>query len=228
MFITDINPEKFVHDFEKYDEDKQKYNYYEKYYKLHSKFLQPTKIKVDVDQFKQDIEIYHSLFRQWGYNRPHRPRYGISLFNLDGNIRGTEDFGCTPLDRQPEGFNYKETDFKAPTEVFMNSDSLRVFDEISDYMIRSNILLWHKHANFLPHLDTRPTPEHNLRLWGTSDPSGYVFNYEGKRCVDIEPGRIYLVDTARWHYAEAIKDWNYTFFIALKNSAIDIIGDFLL
>jgi len=227
MFVTDINPENFTHDFERYSQDIE-IDYYNNYYRIHNQFLRPTSICVDVQQFETDMKSYHHLFRQWGYNRPHRPRYGISLFNLDGDIRGDRDFGCTPLDRQPEGYHYKENDFNTPTEVFLNSKSLRVFDPISDYMIRSNILLWHKHANFQPHLDTRPKPENNLRLWGTNDPSGYVFNYLGQECVNVEPGRIYLVDTTRWHWAEAIKDWNYTFFIALKNSAIHHIEEFLI
>jgi hypothetical protein len=36
--------------------------------------------------------------------------------------------------------------------------------------------------------------------------------------MNIEAGRIYLIDTTVFHSAHALDDWIYTFFIALKQS----------
>lgn len=228
MIIADIDPNNFIVDPAKLDEDRHWFDHYDKYYKLFTNFLMPTSIKVDVDLFHNEIVDYHHLFRQWGYNRPHLPRYGISLLNTDGNIRGKEDYGCAPLDTLPKELNLSEKDFNVKTEVFTNMNSMRVFDPIEKYLIRSNILLWHKHASFVPHIDTAPHMDYNLRLWGNTDPSGYVFDYVGNKCVDVEPGRIYLVDTTKFHTAIATKDWNYTFFMALHNSIFDSVESILI
>lgn len=230
MIITDINPNKFKKDLNKIkEEDSHFFDYYKNYYNLHKKFLQPTSIKIDIATFESEISEYHHLFRQWGYNRPHVPRFGISLFNLNGKLDEEEDLASGPLDQLINLGKkvYKEEDFCTPTPVFNNLESLRPLDSIKEYMVRSNILLWHKGANFIPHIDTLPKPGFNLRLWGTNDPEGYIFDYRGEKAINIEPGRIYLVDTTQWHWAQAIKDWNYTFFIALKPQAFNKIGQIL-
>ena len=36
--------------------------------------------------------------------------------------------------------------------------------------------------------------------------------------MNVEPGRLYLCDTTQYHYARALDDMIYTFFIALDNS----------
>lgn len=209
-------------------DDVTRFKHYDKYYKVHKQFLQPTNIKVDVDLFHSEIKQYHKLFRQWGYNRPHNPRYGISLFNLDGDIKGEKDYGCCPLDTAPQELNLKEAQFSVKTEVYTNMESMRVFDPIEKYLIRSNILLFHKGANFTPHVDVCPLPEYNLRLWGNTDPDNYIFNYYGNIAKNLEPGRLYLTDTSLWHTAEALADWNYTFFIALRGSSLDKVEEWLI
>ena len=226
MHIVDITPKNNpeIND----EDDLNRFKYFDKYYELHTKFLQPTNIKVDLELFNSEIKQYHDIFRQWGNNRPQNPRYGISLFNLDGNIRSEVDYGCCPLDTAPPELQLKEKDFKVKTEVYTNMKSMRVFDPIEQHLIRSNILLFHKGGNFTPHIDTCPLPnDWNLRLWGNADPANYIFNYQGN-LIEAEPGRLYLCDTTRWHYAEATADWNYTFFIAMKQDCIDEVHKWLI
>ena len=82
MHIEDITPKNNT-DTDNED-DIARFDYYRKYYELvKPAFLQPTSIKVDVKLFNEEIKEYHNIFRQWGYNRDHNPRFGISLFNLD-------------------------------------------------------------------------------------------------------------------------------------------------
>ena len=204
MNIADITPNNNLN--VNNEDDKNRFEYYKKYYDLHKKFLQPTNIKIDLELFNSEIKQYHKLFRQWGYNRSHNPRYGISLFNLDGKIDEEIDYGCCPLDTAPKELNLKDE------------------------------LLFHKGGNFTPHIDTCPIPTRdyetqegwNLRLWGNTDPKNYVFDYLGNVIEDVEPGRLYLTDTSRWHIAEATADWNYTFFIALRNDCIDEVHEWLI
>ena len=70
-----------------------------------------------------------------------------------------------------------------------------------------------------------------LRLWGVNNPTIYRFHStEGDCMKSVEPGRIYLIDTTRFHYAKTTDNWLYTFFIALKNTdeAFSCIKDLLV
>lgn len=241
MEIADIKPENFVYDYTMINRDESQFDYYKKYYDLHTEFLRPLNIKIDLNLFEEEIKQYHSKFRRWGDNRNYLPRYGISLVNYDGNINGKYDIACGPLDQYNSAIRekridvyphkvLKESDFKEKTEVFYNLKSLRPLDMFREHLIRSCILLWNKEASFVPHIDTAPKPEYNLRLWGVNKPNEYIFDYIGNKCIDVEPGRLYLCDTTQFHYARTTGNWLYTFFIALDNSqkAIDKIQDVLI
>ena len=198
--------------------DRSKFEYYDRYMKLHNnKFMQPTTLKIDIDDFTKEIVEYHPHFRHWGNNRLYLPRFGISLVNLNGDIHGDIDPACGALDIYNRTAKKKlvEKDFTAKTEVY-NLPSLSVLKPLDDIIIRSSILLWHQGANVLPHIDVEPLPNCNLRLWGTNDPTGYVFGYAGELIGEVEPGRLYLCDTSVFHWAKAEVDWLYTFFIALS------------
>jgi hypothetical protein len=221
MEIADIYPENFNNvDFSMENDDRKKFEYYYDYYKLHSSYIIPTTIKIDLDLFENEIKEYHHMFRRWGNNRNYLPRYGISLVNYDGKLDGEIDIAAAPLDmlNKERKEKLQEDDFTKKTEVFYNLNSLRPLDPIKNFLIRSNILLWHKNASFLPHIDTVPQPWGNLRLWGVSNPDKYKFDFRGRSCMNIEAGRIYLIDTTVFHSAHALDDWIYTFFIALKQS----------
>tara|TARA_B100001964_G_scaffold29331_1_gene29915 strand:+ start:2688 stop:3413 length:726 start_codon:yes stop_codon:yes gene_type:complete len=229
MEIVDISPENFVYDYDIINNDEDQFDYYKKYYDLHTEFLRPLNIKIDINLFEKEIKQYHNKFRRWGSNRNHLPRYGISLVNYDGNINGKYDIACGPLDQYNLAIRekridvyphkeLKEKDFREKTEVFYNLQSMRPLDCIKNFLLRSTINLKHKHGNFVPHIDTAPKPEYNLRLWGVNKPDQYVFDYIGNKCIDVEPGRLYLIDTTQFHYARSLDDMIYTFFIALDNS----------
>ena len=79
--------------------DRSKFEYYDRYMKLHNnKFMQPTTLKIDIDDFTKEIVEYHPHFRHWGNNRLYLPRFGISLVNLNGDIHGDIDPACGALD----------------------------------------------------------------------------------------------------------------------------------
>ena len=237
MFLRDINPDNYDFDnkerLDLMSSQQEQFDYFKKYYELHYDFVIPTTIKINVENFLHDIKKYHNLFRQWGENRNHLPRYGLSLVNYDGQINQDIDLTCGPLDLYNDEVRHKyngydnkrflsETDIRCKTEVW-DLQSIKPLHLISDYITRSSILLWHKTASFLPHLDTFPRQGNNFRLWGiTGTEKDYEFGYVGGKTVkNIEPGRLYLCDTTQWHYAIAHSNWIYTFFISFdanKNS----------
>ena len=220
MYIKDITPtnQSIIDEFET-----QQYNYFDKYYKLHTRFIQPLNIKIDIPLFESEIKQYHKVFRTWDINRLHLPRYGISLVNDDGDINKKEDLGCSVIDQRnavlPPEKHINERMFTTKTELYYNLLSMRPLDILSHYMIRSNILLWHKDASFLPHIDTGPNRDSYLRLWGVNNPAIYKFHSPQGDCMEpVEAGRLYLIDTTQFHYAKALDNWLYTLFIALDTT----------
>ena len=134
-----------------------------------------------------------------------------------------------------------ETFFTIPTEV-LSLSSLNPLQPIKEYLLRSCILRFDTMGHFKPHFDTW-FPTKWLRLWGTTKPDGCVFRYEvdepgqtwveTKKCfkkyveeINIEPGRLYLHDSAKWHDVLAYKDNVYQFFIAVETRCP--IEEFLL
>lgn len=127
-----------------------------------------------------------------------------------------------------------EMDFTEPTSA-LNMKSLEPLNEIKKYMVRSCILKWNTKAHFKPHYDTWH-PVRWLRLWGTTNPDGVYVRFKADNTDDgfcmwnditkkheiykaeerIEPGRLYIINTLKWHDALAFKDDVYHFFIALN------------
>lgn len=191
----------------------------------------PLNITIDVEVFRSEVRQYHHVFRRWGNDKHDYPRYGAPLVNLTGRVDDSEDPSCWPLDKwfaAHPNEPYWETDFKCPTEL-LSMSSLDVLAPIKPYMIRSNILLWHREGFFSPHVDMFDDTITHLRLWGvTDDAEGYDLVYGNKKINNYEPGRLYLIDTIKEHRARAMRDNVYTFFIAVDLTIINALPDLLL
>ena len=127
-----------------------------------------------------------------------------------------------------------ETYFTQPTSA-LSMKSLEPLNDIKPYMVRSCILKWHTKAHFKPHYDTWH-PVKWLRLWGTTNPDGMYLRFKSEDTTDgfcnwnetnqeheiyvaeenIEAGRLYLINTLKWHDAFAYQDNVFQFFIALN------------
>ena len=203
----------------------------EEFYNLHKEYITPLNIKIDIDQFQKDIEVYKPKFRQWGIKHTNFPRYGLALTNLDGNIDGEVDPCCYPLDQWWEQYpdkKYWESDFKVATSV-LDIPSLQPLQQIKQYLWRSAILMWHNTGHFKPHVDMYPETITHLRLWGTNKTgAGYRLTYGKKRIKDWEPGRLYLINTLDEHEAFSIENDTYTFFIAVSLDAIPWINESII
>lgn len=195
----------------------------EEYWEIHTKFLIPTEYLIDVNMLIESNIKQYAL--PWGTNRPelNDTRLGIPLINFDGKLNHN-DISIGPLDHYNKlnpDTPLIETDFEEPTAIL----DLPCFDGIEplkEYMIRSSLLYWKKGANFVPHVDAI-LPAINLRLWGTTQPDNIQLRYESNGemvvCEDVEPGRLYLIETTTLHDAACVKDEAYQFFIAVTNDA---------
>ena len=136
-----------------------------------------------------------------------------------------------------------ETSFLEFTEL-IHLHSLKKMEPIKNFMVRSCILKWHSMGHFLPHFDTWHQTKW-IRLWGTTNPQGMKLRYKvgGEGLVEnkitgkfekyeevknIEPGRLYLHDSLKWHDAFAFDDDVYQFFIALNIDSFKTIKELII
>lgn len=202
--------------------NKMPYNIYSEIFS--GKYLRPLNLNIDLDLFHEQISNFKNGFRVWGENHLEYPRYGISLVNRTGKLDDDIDPACYPLDewwkKYPEK-TYWDHDFTKPTAL-LDCSCFDVLNNLKQHLIRSNILLWHNTGHFKPHVDMIKDRITHLRLWGVSS-NDYKLMYEDGEYTDWEPGRLYLIDTIPKHWAEATGDNVYTFFIAVKLSALDVL-----
>lgn len=200
------------------------------YFALHRLFLTPTNIKIDTKKFLVEIQHYDRWFQQWGTQHIDTPRYGLALVNQTGQLIDND-----PINGSLHEWNKNypdnpliETDCTKMTEV-MKLKSLEPLRILDKHWCRSNILKWNQGAHFKPHIDTvLPSPW--LRFWATTDTENFIIRYDdgsGNLQVfeDIEPGRLYLIDTHVVHDAHSYADNVYQLFLSTLPSAIDILKD---
>ena len=209
----------------------------QRYRELHTKNLVPLDITIDVDQFMSEISKYDSYFKYWD----HRgicdiERYGLPLVNMNGKIDNTPEPMVGSLTQwnmlYPEE-PYIDIDFTTPTEI-MQLDSIQPLKRYFDgHWSRSNILKWGVGGRFDPHIDNK-IPAYWYRLWGTTNTDSYVLAFYDEATdsfikeENIEPGRIYLIDTAKTHIASSSIDLIYQYFISVKPSAYETIKKLMI
>lgn len=187
----------------------------ELYDELHTNDLVKTNIKINVEEFKKEIKFYENKFTKWGQKYPKVPRYGIPMVNTTGSFDEENDPARQPLDELicRELKVYNEVNIKTKTEI-CDMKTLEPLKILYPYLTRSSILKWDKGGFFAPHIDV-VLPAPILRIWGTtSNNMELIMNKKIQK--DIEPGRIYIIDTAKIHEAKSFEDEVYQFFIGLS------------
>lgn len=186
----------------------------EKYALLHENLLTPTDIKIDVDAFKKEIKEYDEYFGTWGKNWLQYPRYGIPLVNLTGKLTENSDPSRMPLDEyiMLENKILHDVDVTKKTPL-AKMNCLQPLDSVLQYAGRSSILKWDSLGHFKPHADV-VLPAPNLRIWGTTS-ANLTLKIDNTHIKNIEPGRIYVIDTSKIHEAWANENEIYQFFISL-------------
>lgn len=204
----------------------------ESYSDLHKKFLTPTNITIDVKKFCKEIETYDQWFQPWGTQHSNIPRYGLALVNQTGELVDDDPINGS-LHEWNKNFPNNpliETDCTQITEV-MNLESLQPLRILDNHWCRSNVLKWNTGAHFKPHIDTiLPSPW--LRFWATTDIKNFTIRYDDgsgnlTAFENIEPGRLYLIDTHIVHDAISYTDNVYQLFLSTLPSAINILREHL-
>jgi hypothetical protein len=204
---------------------------YFEYVKLHQQFLQPTKIKIDVDQFLTEIKTYSNYFEPWGKDFD-LPRYGLALVNQTGVLHNPDRANGSLMEWNKNNPNdpLLEVDFTRPTPV-LTIPSLQPLTVFKDLWYRSNVFKLEKDSFFYPHVDT-VIPSPWLRLWMTTDSANTVVRVwdeatQSMKVVEgIESGRVYLLDSSLVHDAHS-NDTVYQLFLCLQPRAYDKIKGLL-
>jgi len=216
------------------------------YLDIHKDFLTPLNIKIDIQKLNLAMQTYRLAFRRWGLKHTKYPRFGLPLVNANGEMFNNPEPVCFPIDEWYYLFNeYKEDSFySTPTEV-LDLDCFDVLDPIKTFMIRSCILQFNTDGHFKPHIDTT-IPSKIIRLWGTNDPKNLHLRFDKNRIRcnnnsevkdlsldlqiinNVEPGRLYIIDTNIVHDAVSHADNTYQFFFALNSESIDRLKELIL
>lgn len=207
----------------------------EKYREIHTQNLVPLNLKIDCDLFEQEIIKHDNLFEQFGPTHTNLQRYSLGLTDLKIPIEIKPNPVNWPMDvwclEHPSNPLF-DTDFKYPNAIMKSIKSLSPMEQLKDHLARCTILKWNTGAHFKPHIDVT-IPCANLRIWGTNDPENNHFCFWDEQKKDyieeanVERGRLYLADTAKWHHAHSTAENVYTFFFALQVSSFNIIKSLL-
>jgi len=225
----------------------------EDYIRLHSQPLQPLDLKVDVTEFHNYMNEVKYAFRAWGEKNSHYLRYGLPLVNKNGSSYNNPEPTCYPLDEwarkfpESEQSEWVDRKFTEHTE-FLNHKCFNSINAIKHCMVRSCILRWDEPSSFYPHTDTwLPSPI--IRLWGTTTPDTVKIRFDTKLQranpwevnslneidvqdfvdFEVEPGRLYILDTNIVHSARSLThESTYQFFIALHSDSYKLIDDLKL
>lgn len=201
------------------------------YKELHTAPLVPLDISIDVELFLSQVVEYQRYFEHWGKQHQDLPRQGLALVNQYGHLEDNDPINGSLYEWNVNNPNNPllETDCKRPTQVMWMSsmDPLRIFQ---GHWCRSNILLWDNGAEFKPHIDTL-VPSPWIRLWGTTSNSIRLrFEKDGELVEhpDVEPGRIYIIDTSIVHDAYCKGEPGLQFFLSVLPSAYDLVKNKIL
>lgn len=184
---------------------------------LHKNFLTPIDITFDHLSLEKELFEFEKYFESWGLNNRDQSRQGLALVNETGYL-----FHGDPINGSLMEYNHKtgkpflEIDFTFPTAAF-EVNSLKTIKSLSDRWLRSNILRWKEGAKFVPHIDA-VVPCHWLRLWAIDKPENIILRYwNGSMEIvkDIEPGRLYIIDTSLIHDAVCIGPICHQLFLSL-------------
>lgn len=201
------------------------------YLALHTNVLLSTSIKLDVPLFRSTMDRYADHFKPWSKNRPemHKIRKGLALVNLTGHYIDDEDPTIGPLDYYNKMNPDKpllENDIITPTEI-LEEKCFEPLSVLRPHLVRSSILKWELGANFFPHIDVE-LPTQNLRLWGTDNPESIKVRFKNENneyaeVPNVEAGRLYIIDTAKYHDAICTSTMGYQFFISVGANAYNLL-----
>ena len=197
-----------------------------KYKKLYNQPLRKTKLKINVVDFVNEIQQFKTCFQKWGNKTDKGQRWGLPLVNETGIIDEPDDT-IRPLDELyfETGKLLMDVDITEKTVACM-MESLTPLRKLYPYLIRSAILKWNYSAGFSRHRDME-LPANHFRLWGTCSEK-MILKIDDQEMRDIEAGRIYLIDTSKFHEGLSRQNHLYQFFLGVNLDAYDTLESICL
>jgi len=191
---------------------------------LHKSFLTPTKLTISLDNFHKEIADFQPYFEPWGIDSTDESRQGISLVNTDGVLKQQDPINGSLMEyNSATRYPLLEVDCKETTSLF-DINSMSSLKKLDGTWYRSNILKWKEKAKFVPHIDSLK-PAYWIRLWGVDNPDNIILRYyeNGMKVVkNIEPGRIYIIDTTLVHDAIGLGEC-YQWFLSVAPDQIETL-----
>ena len=197
-----------------------------KYKKLYNQPLRKTKLKINVVDFINEIQQFKTCFQKWGNKTDKGQRWGLPLVNETGVIDEPDDT-IQPLDELyfETGKLLMDVEITEKTVACM-MESLTPLRKLYPYLIRSAILKWIYSAGFSRHRDME-LPANHFRLWGTCSEK-MILKIDDQEMRDIEAGRIYLIDTSKFHEGLSRQNHLYQFFLGVNLDAYDTLESICL
>ena len=197
-----------------------------KYKKLYNQPLRKTKLKINVVDFINEIQQFKTCFQKWGNKTDKGQRWGLPLVNETGVIDEPDDT-IQPLDELyfETGKLLMDVEITEKTVACM-MESLTPLRKLYPYLIRSAILKWNYSAGFSRHRDME-LPANHFRLWGTCSEK-MILKIDDQEMRDIEAGRIYLIDTSKFHEGLSRQNHLYQFFLGVNLDAYDTLESICL
>ena len=196
------------------------------YKKLYNQPLRKTKLKINVVEFVNEVQQYKTCFQKWGNKKDKGQRWGLPLVNETGIIDEPDDT-IQPLDELffEKGKLLMDVEIREKTIACM-MESLQPLRKLYPYLVRSAILKWHWGAGFARHRDME-LPANHFRLWGTCSEK-MVLKIDDQEMRDIEAGRIYLIDTSKFHEGWSKQNHLFQFFLGVNLDAYDTLESICL
>lgn len=203
------------------------------YKKVVNSFLQPLPIKLNEEKFSNLIDTYKNNFIPWKNlekNEVHYNQFAVPIINKTGILHDDQDISLRYLEDVNTIVTDEivlENDFLLPTEILSHLffDDLKQFQP---YMLRSFITRWFPGAAVLPRFDMI-LPTTFFQLWAVDRPTNLIFSYENNfdliEIKDIEPFKLYLLDTNQIHTKQCINDVVHQISISLSINAVNLVQE---
>jgi hypothetical protein len=162
--------------------------------------FEPLDLIIDVNKFKKEIQEFEAGWQDY-LPRPGRsnPRKGLTLTNMPGYTYRSSPSLAEAATRERR--RVSELEFNQPTEVYNKCSSIK--DVLTEFgpLGRTFLVKCNQGGHFVPHRDHPGMPREVFRIAAFLEnvaPLDYDWLMDDKK-VNIEPGRLYYINTRKTH-----------------------------
>lgn len=214
-----------------------------KYESMHQgkKFI-PLNFTIDLELFNSEVFRLKNKFESWGIRKTELSRKGIALTETSEKV--VHDYKSGPANWPLDVWNWyhpekplADVDFNSVSKYSRQFKSLQeILSTFDGHLGRTNVTWWNSGDYFNTHFDVDLDHPINYRLWLSNYTGNEHKLFMGERSPDrnmtqisneMEPGRLYLIDTSRYHKGEATVDNVFSLLMTLQPSATNLLEKLL-